>query len=407
MPSIFTKRAPERHQGIATLLAFALLPLSGFATDIYIPSMPTMETALHVSGLQVQITLTVFLISYGVGQLFVGSLVDSFGRYHIGLSALALFIVSCLVIALTRNIYLIYLMRVVHGLTVAAVVVAKRAYFVDVYEGDRLKSHLSIFTIVWSAGPIVAPFIGGYLQAFFGWQSNFYFLAAFAAVILLLELLFSGETHRSPTAFNLRTIAGIYGQMLGTLSFSLGLVILGLAYAMVMIYNMSGPFIIEHQLGLSPVVAGYCSLLLGFAWMAGGLLGKATITRPFFKKLGVNVALQVAFAGLMLGSLGWRTDVYTLLFFAFLIHASAGYTYTNYFTASLSAFPKNAGIAGGLTGGAVYILVSLLSYGLIDLFPAKDQRNLGSGYLVLAVASGVLLVGLATYLKKANAPATA
>ena len=32
----------EKNQKIATILAFALIPLSGFATDIYIPSLPTM-----------------------------------------------------------------------------------------------------------------------------------------------------------------------------------------------------------------------------------------------------------------------------------------------------------------------------------------------------------------------------
>ncbi|WP_431217207.1 hypothetical protein ACQ86N_23335 [Puia sp. P3] len=32
----------ENHQGISTILAFALIPISGFATDIYIPSLPAM-----------------------------------------------------------------------------------------------------------------------------------------------------------------------------------------------------------------------------------------------------------------------------------------------------------------------------------------------------------------------------
>ena len=44
-----------------------------------------------------------------------------------------------------------------------------------------------MFTIVWSTGPILAPFFGGYLETAFGWQSNFYFLAAFALVIALLK----------------------------------------------------------------------------------------------------------------------------------------------------------------------------------------------------------------------------
>lgn len=388
------------HQGVSTILAFALLPLSGFATDIYIPSMPSMEAALNVSSLQVQLTLSFFLISYGVGQLFVGSIVDSFGRYNISIAALILFIASCFIIATTGNVYVIYLMRIIQGITVAGIVVAKRAFFVDVYSGDQLKSYLSIFTIVWSAGPIIAPFIGGYLQDFFGWTSNFYFLALFAAIVLVLELIFSGETIHNPTEFHLNKIIKIYGEMIGTASFTLGIVMLGLAYSMVMVYNMSGPFIIEHTFGMSPIVTGYCSLVLGVAWMTGGFIGKATIKGPLLKKMVINVVLQLAFAIMMILSLGYLVNLYTLVFFAFLIHVGAGYTYNNYFAYCLTRFPKNAGISGGLTGGIVYILVSFLSYQIIDIFPAKDQQNLSYGYFVLVLSSCVLMFILSRYLNR-------
>src|ERR1700754_3515241 len=97
-----------KNQRISTILAFALLPLSGFATDIYIPSLPSMGSDLHISSLQVQFTLTVFLITYGTSQLFIGSILDSFGRYRMSLIALFVFTISCVLIAITHNIYLIY-----------------------------------------------------------------------------------------------------------------------------------------------------------------------------------------------------------------------------------------------------------------------------------------------------------
>ena len=278
------KSIKVKHQGISTILAFALIPLSGFATDIYIPSLPTMAATIHVSEIQVQLTLTLFLISYGVSQLFIGSILDSFGRYKINLISLLVFALSCVVIANTGNIYLIYLMRIIHGLTVGAIVVAKRAYFVDLFEGDKLKHYLSLFSIIWSTGPIIAPFIGGYLQDAFGWESNFYFLGGLAAVLLILECVFSGETLKHATNFNLKGITEIYLTMVKTANFTLGIVMLGLAYCMVMIYNMTGPFIIEQHLHLTPVIAGYSSLILGLAWMTGGFIGKRPSTDHFSKE---------------------------------------------------------------------------------------------------------------------------
>jgi DHA1 family bicyclomycin/chloramphenicol resistance-like MFS transporter len=225
------------------------------------------------------------------------------------------------------------------------------------------------------------------LQTYFGWQANFYFLTGFALIILALELLFSGETIKQKMAFNLSTISGIYAFMIKTSSFTLGIVMLGLSYSMVMIYNMTGPFIIEHKLGLTPIVAGYSSLILGGAVMIGGFFGKATINQPFNKKLFVNLGLQTLFGVLMLISTGFQSNLYTMVGFAFLVHATSGYTFNSFFTYCLSRFPTHAGIAGGLTGGINYVIVSGLSYTIITLIPAKDEINLSYSYLILIVLS--------------------
>lgn len=350
-----------------------------------------MGAQLKITSLQVQLTLTAFLVSYGIAQLFIGAFLDTFGRYKLGVTALFIFALASITIANTNNIYLIYCMRVIHGLTAATIVVSKRAYFVDVYKGEQLKSYLSVFTIIWSVGPIIAPFIGGYLQTAFSWHANFYFLAAIAGVIGILEAIFTGETLAKPVAFNIKKIAATYYEMITTLRFILGLVILGLAYSMVMIYNLTGPFIIEHKLGLSPVVIGYCSLLLGFAWSIGGLIGKATVKKPFYSKLLLNLLLQLLFAIAMIASIGHLGSLFTILFFAFIIHAAGSFTFNNYFTYNMTLFPKNAGISGGLVGGIVYVIVSVLTSAIVYILPAQDERNLSYSYLLLVVASVLVL----------------
>lgn len=395
------KELKQQNQGISTILAFALLPLSGFATDIYIPSLPSMASNMQVSSLQIQLTLSLFLISYGVSQLFIGSVLDSFGRYRLSLISLLIFAGASIVIANTHNIYLIYLMRIIHGFTVGTIIVAKRAYFVDVFKGVKLKHYLSLFTIIWSTGPIVAPFLGGYLQTVFGWESNFYFLAILAIILALLEYIYSGETLKHFSEFSLKKITGVYINMIKTASFSLGIVMLGLAYSMVMIYNMTGPFIIEHHLQLSPIIAGYSSLVLGFAWMVGGFIGKATINNPFFKKMATNLILQIVFVIAMIISIPFISNLYSMVAFAFLIHVTAGYIFNNYFTFCLGLFPKNAGIASGLTGGITYVIVSFLSYSVISVLPAKDEYHLSESYLVLSILSAVVMYIIYRIAKKA------
>ena len=385
------KDTNRKDQQLSTWLAFALLPLAGFATDIYLPSLPGMSVSLGITEIRTQFTLSIFLISYGISQLFIGSVLYSFGRHKIGVVCLLVFALASFVIARSHNIYLIYLMRVVHGITAATIVVSKRAYFVDVFSGDRLKHYLSLFSIIWSTGPIVAPFVGGYLQNNFGWQSNFYFLGIWAVLFALLEYFFNRESLKHFSPFHFKSIVQVYTSMLRTTSFTLGLLIIGISYSMVMVYNMTGPFIIEHHLHFTAVIAGYCSLIIGFAWMIGGFIGKATIHKPFVKKLSLNLAVQVLICLVMLFSTSFIENISLLASFAFLVHVCAGFAFNVYFTYCLGKFPRNAGIASGLTGGIMYVIVSVLSYGMVYLMPANDTRNLGWSYLILILAVALVM----------------
>jgi MFS family permease len=130
--------------------------------------MPAMAHDLGVSDGAVQLTLSLFLISYGLSQLISGSFLDAFGRFRISMTALLVFSASCLLTAWSGHIAVIYAMRVLQGLCVGFIVVAARAFFSDIYEGEKRREYISLMTIVWSVGPIVAPFVGGYLEHGFG-----------------------------------------------------------------------------------------------------------------------------------------------------------------------------------------------------------------------------------------------
>ena len=86
------KAIKEEHRRIVDILSFSLIPLAGFATDIYLPSLPSMTISLHASAAQIQLSLLLFMVSAGVSQLFVGSLLDSFGRYKLSNGALFVFL---------------------------------------------------------------------------------------------------------------------------------------------------------------------------------------------------------------------------------------------------------------------------------------------------------------------------
>lgn len=360
---------------ISTLLAFILIPLGGLTTDIYIPSLPAMAEDLSVPVEKVQISLLLFMVSSGFSQLFIGSILDSFGRYRINIFALIIFSLASFIIALVPEIYVIYLMRIIQGITVSLIIVGKRAFFVDLYKGEKLKNYTSLFSIVWATAPIVAPFIGGYLQVLFGWQSNFYLLGILTVIILVFELRFTGESLQNFQVFKRKEIVSVYRKMLGTPDFYLGLIIIGLSYSLLVVYGMISPFIIEKVYGFSPVVTGYSSLASGIALMSGGIISKLMIKKGLFAKINTAITLQLIIVFAMFAVTLKYDGLVFLLGFTLSLHLLSGFIFNNVYAYSLQRFTTNAGIASGLTGGGVYVVSSVAGYGLINLFEIKDIQT--------------------------------
>ncbi|MGN6354470.1 MAG: MFS transporter [Parafilimonas sp.] len=390
----------DHHKPKATVLSYILVSLAGLATDIYLPSMPHMATGLHVSEQQVQLTLSSFLISYGVSQFFVGSLLDMYGRYVLSMISLVLFSASSFFIATSNNIDTIILLRVIQGINIGFIAVAKRAFFVDVYEGEKRKYYISIITIVWSMAPIVAPYIGGYLEHFFSWRANFYFLGIYSGLIFICEIFYSGETLNNFSKFKIKNVLASYKVLLTTPAFLVGMGMAGISFGVVMIYGLSGAFILEHRMGYSPVAAGYAALVLGLAWMCGGFLAKANLQKPLFRKTFIAILAQIIMVIAMIAAAYFGSNIYTLIAFAGIIHLMSGFNFTNYFTRNLTMFPNMAGLAAGVTSGGNYIITSLLAYTVASTIQAQNQEQLGFSY---AVAIALILLIFIVFQKRKEA----
>lgn len=394
--------ASPKRKRIATILTFLSIPLSGFMTDIYLPSFPAMARNLNVSEQSIQLTLTCFFLSYGFSQLLVGPVIDRVGRRQPVLVSLAVLLLSSLAVTFTTEVLVINLLRIVQGIATAFIVVAKRAYFVDLYDDRERKHYLSYFTIVWSCGPIIAPFLGGFLEEHLGWQANFYFLAIYAAILLAGELVFSGETIRNFKKLHLKKTGLLYLAMLKNPGFILGILVLGCAYSVVMVFNIAGPFVVEQHFNYNAVIIGYCTLVLGFAWMIGGILSKRLTPVAFTKKIRSMSLIQLALIGVFIALARFTDHLILLVGFAFIIHICSGFLFTNYFTQNMVFFPGNAGIAGGLMGGLLYIITSVGSFAISHSGDITDTFDMALRYLMIAIPLGIVVFFSLRYFKKQN-----
>lgn len=386
------RRINESTIGWNTIMSLCLMPLSGFAMDIFIPSLPEMAVQLHTSPASIQLTLSLFIVSYGISQLVVGGLIDSYGRYLPNLIAILVFSGASFIIACSNNLQQIYAMRILQGFTVAIIAISKRAFFIDVYKGEALKKYTSMFSVIWAIGPIVAPFLGGYFQTTWGWSSNFMFLGYFGLAFFIMELIIGGESMKAAQPFSLSSISQAYGKMIKTPDFTAGMVVLGLSYGMMLLYGMCSPFLIEQQLHFSPTTTGYCALFSGLSVMIGGSASRMLVGKAFRKKLILAGVIQLLVVTVMISLTHYYHNLFTLLTYVFLLHSTAGFIFNNLMSYCLIRFPQYAGKASGLTGGGFAVVTAILSSVMVNTISITNQVVLGIAYGIIAIITFMFLV---------------
>ena len=281
-------------------------------------------------------------------------------------------------------------MRALQGIAVAVIIVSKRVYFVDTFSGDQLKRYTSLFVVVWTAAPIGAPFLGGFLQSIWGWSANFYFLGIFALLVFLAECVVGKESLNAFLPFHYRSVINAYASMIRAADFSAGVIILGLGYTMLLVYGMASPFLIENRLHYSASVTGYCSLLSGIAVFAGNSIARFFTQKPFFKKIVIANSLQLLFLAGMIPLTLYFQSLLILLLYVVVLHSLAGFIFNTMYSYCMIRFSQHAGKASGLVGGGFSVITSLCSAALVNLISISDQTTLGVVYAILA--TGILLL---------------
>src|SRR5437899_5946113 len=168
--------------GLASLLA-ALAMLGPFSVDTYLPAFPNIQASLHTDALQVQQTLTAYMLSFAVMMLWHGALSDSFGRRNIILGSLAIFALATFGCAASHSIEYLWVFRVVQGVSAGAGAVIGRAIIRDLYADAAAARLLSLVTMIFSIAPAIAPILGGWIVKLLDWRAIFLFLFGYTLIL--------------------------------------------------------------------------------------------------------------------------------------------------------------------------------------------------------------------------------
>lgn len=349
---------------------------SPLAIDIFLPALPIMAEELVVSMTQIQWSITIFILSMGFGQLISGPLADRYGRRPIALGGIIIYGLASLISAYSDSLTFFLISRLVQGLGACAIVVAAFASVRDKYNAIESGIMYSYLNSAICCIPALAPLLGNVLTEYFGWRSNFEFMAGYAVVAGFIIFFTLKETRPEHTEQHKNLInMAHFMPILKHPVFLFHALVVMLAMAIIIAYVSSSPAWLMVRLGLDQQSFVYWfSLNAALNIVACFLAPRILITFGARVTIGFGMVLLIIAGLLMLALLAWQTPIAFMLpimisslGFSLLMGACAGQ--------ALAPFGEKAGAASALLGFMQMSGSAVIVY-LLQLSPLNEAEQL-------------------------------
>jgi len=355
-------------------LVVTLGVLSAFgpvSIDMYLPAFPQITQDLRTSPGAVQLTLSVFLAGFAVGQLLWGTLSDHIGRRIPLVAGCLAFALASAAASHSHAIASLIVWRFLMGLSGSAGVVVSRAVVRDLFDETVSARFYSMMMIIGGIAPIVAPSLGGLVLHFAGWRVIFWVIAAFGVVCTVAALLDVPETlpRESRIRGHVADIVVRYARLMVNPRYIGYAFMAGLTFGELFAYISSASFVFIQVHGISPQRFGlyFGSNAIG-VYCVGQvnrwLLSRFTSRQVLWRASQLNSVLALTLVVVVLTGFGGFAGLFCTLF---LCVASLGLIFPNVVAAAMQPVPTEAGCASALLG-MLQFTIGAVSGGLIGLF---------------------------------------
>ncbi|ENC6709015.1 multidrug effflux MFS transporter [Vibrio harveyi] len=349
------------------LLACLIISVGQLSMGLVFPSLPWIAKDFDISLDQAQLLVSVYLLGFGPSQFIYGPVSDALGRKKVLLTGLLIAMLGLLMIIFFSNTFTGMVMgRFLQGLGTGCCAVLARASTRDRFSGPELPVALSYIAMAASITPLVAPVIGGFINAHFGWTMVFISLLGYVSLAWIVILVRFKETitQTSPLPSPKKMLLQ-YRDLL-TSRYFMSFASIGWLNFSLMITTVSVmPFIMQNQIGMTSDQYAMWALIPAFGMICGTSI--CNRVRPIIGTKKMLLATPI----LHLSSAVWLffcpvEPLYLMLGQLLMILGNA-IALPCAQAMVMQPYKKQAGAAAAMSGGGQMVVSSLVSMALVQL----------------------------------------
>ncbi len=156
-------------------------------------ALPHMQGSLSASQDQITWVLTSYILATAIMTPLSGWLSLKIGRKPMFLASIAAFTLASMACGVAQNLPEMVIFRLLQGIAGASMMPLSQTVMLDIYPQRQIPQVMSIWSAAVIMGPIIGPWVGGYLTENFDWRWVFYINVPIGILAFLGIYLFMGR----------------------------------------------------------------------------------------------------------------------------------------------------------------------------------------------------------------------
>jgi MFS transporter, DHA1 family, multidrug resistance protein len=355
-----------KHGFWRMVLLAACTSLGPLSLNIYLPSITAVQQHFTASLAQVQTTVSLALLAFGLGLVLLGPLTDRYGRRPCLLLGLALFVCGSLLAAFAAALELLAAARMLQSVGCALAFISARSIVADVSPREELARSVAQMTMIMLVVQMVSPLLGNLIMIAGGWRAIQFASAALAIFLLLSVTIAQPETvsvaARDAARNSLRNLVAPTYAVLVRPGFAVLLLQVGLLYSAFPAFVSIAPHLMVEAFGRPQTEFAYYFAFLPLGYFAGnafvlkfgGRFGEHRLVA-----MGALVATLACAVSIALLLSGWRHPLALFVPGGAVLNFGLGLALPTVSARAVSQANPHVGSGWGLVGCAQQVLAAM------------------------------------------------